>query len=106
MTVEMFRTPEALATYCRSGVENDLAEMLTWPDIAEAEDLPVEPEPEEVYDLRGPGPDAVELALELADYCDLEGVTAVLTRRRTGEIPFDTWTQAIDELETCVRWHD
>ena len=47
--------------------------MVTWPDIAEAEDLPVEPEPEEVYDLRGPSEDAIELALELADYCDLDG---------------------------------
>ena len=106
MTVDLFRSAEGLAAYCRSGAEHDLSEMLTWPDVAEAEDLPVEPDPEEVYDLRGPGPDAVELVLELADYCDLEAVTTTLTRRRTGDIPFDTWTQAIDELETCVRWHD
>ena len=69
-------------------------------------DLPVEPEPEEVYDLRSPSEDAVELALELADYCDLEGVTGVLTRRRSGDMPFDAWKTAIDELETCIRWHD
>jgi hypothetical protein len=90
----------------RSGEDNDLSEMVTWADLAEADDLPVEPEPEEVYDLRGPSEDAIELALELADYCDLEGVTAVLTRRRTGDIPFDAWKTAIDELETCIRWHD
>jgi len=106
LTVEMFRTPAGLADYCRSGDDHDLSEMVTWVDIAEAEDLPVEPEPEEVYDLRSPGPDAVELALELADYCDLEGVTAALTRRRTGGIPFDIWAAAVDELETCIRWHD
>ena len=106
LTVELFRTPAGLADYCRSGDEHDLSDMLTWVDIAEAEDLPVEPEPEEVYDLRSPGPDAVELALELADYCDLEGVTAALTRRRTGGIPFDIWAAAVDELETCIRWHD
>ena len=80
--------------------------MVTWPDIRDAEELPVEPDPDEVYDLRSPSPEAVELALEIADYCDLEGVTAVLTRRRSGDIPFDEWTQAINEVETCVRWHD
>lgn len=106
LTVELFRTPAALAAYCRSGEEHDLSEMVTWADIAEAEDLPVEPEPEEVYDLRAPGEDAVELALELADYCDLDAVTAALTRRRTGGIPFDDWKAAIEELETCLRWHD
>jgi hypothetical protein len=107
LTVEMFRTTAGLVAYCHSGEEHDLTEMVTWPDIAEAEDLSVEPEPEEVYDLRSPGEDAVELALELADYCDLEGVTATLTRRRPGgEIPFDAWTAAVDELQTCIRWHD
>ena len=106
LTVEMFRTADGLVDYCRSGEEHDLTEMVTWPDIAGAEDLAVEPAPEEVYDLRSPSEDAVELVLELADYCDLDGVTAALTRRRAGDIPFDTWTAAINELETCLRWHD
>jgi hypothetical protein len=106
LTVDLFRTADGLVTYCRSGEDTDLSEMVTWPDIAEAEELPVEPDPEEVYDLRSPGEDAVELALELADYCDLEGVTAALTRRRTGDMPFDAWKAAIDEIETCVRWHE
>ena len=106
MTVELFRTAAGLADYCAGDEEHDLSEMVTWPDIRDAEELPVEPDPEEVYDLRGPSPDAVELALELADYCELEGVTAVLTRRPDGEVPFDEWTAAINEIETCVRWHD
>jgi hypothetical protein len=106
LTVYLFRTAEGLVAYCRGGDEHDLTEMVTWPDIAEAEDLPVEPDPEEVYDLRGPSPDAVELAVELADYCDLKGVTAALTRRQSGDIPFDTWTAAVNELETCIRWED
>jgi hypothetical protein len=106
LTVDMFRTADGLAAYVRSGEEHDLSEMVTWSDIAEADDLPVEPEPEDVYDLRSPSEDAIELALELADYCDLEGVTGVLTRRRTGDMPFDAWKSAIDELETCIRWHD
>ena len=58
--------------------------------------------PEQPYQ----GEDATELALELADYCDLKGVSRALTRTRTGEIPFDTWTAAITELETCIRWQD
>lgn len=108
LTVELFRSPAGLADYCTSEDEDDhdLAEMVTWPDIRDAEELPVDPEPEEVYDLRSPTPDAVELALELADYCELEGVTAALTRRRKGDIPFDEWTQVVNEIETCVRWHD
>jgi hypothetical protein len=106
LTVEMFRTTAGLVAYCHSGEEHDLTEMVTWPDIAEAEELPVEPAPEEVYDLRAPSPEAVELVLELADYCELEGVSAALTRRRDGGMPFDEWTAAIDELESCVRWHD
>ena len=105
MTVELFRTAAGLADYCAGDEEHDLSEMVTWPDIRDAEELPVQPDPEEVYDLRGPSPDAVELALELADYCELEGVAAVLTRRRTGDVPFDEWTLAINEIETCVRWH-
>ncbi len=106
LTVDLFRTADGLSAYVRSGEDHDLSDMVTWADIAEADDLPVEPEPEEVYDLRSPGEDAIELALELADYCDLEGVTGVLTRRRSGDMPFDAWKTAIDELETCIRWHD
>ena len=106
LTVYLFRTAAGLAEFCASDSEHDLSEMVTWPDVRDAEELPVEPEPEEVYDLRGPSEDAVELALEIADYCDLEGVTNALTRRRDGEIPFDAWAAAIDELETCVRWYD
>ena len=106
LTVYLFRTAEGLVAYSRADEEHDLTEMVTWPDIAEAEDLPVEPDPQEVYDLRGPSEDAIELALELADYCDLKGVTRALTRRREGEIAFDTWTAAVTELETCVRWQD
>jgi hypothetical protein len=106
LTVELFRTAKGLAEYCASDEEHDLSEMVTWPDIRDAEELPVEPDVEEVYDLCGPSPEAVELALELADYCELEGVTAALTRRRGGDVPFDEWTQVVNEIETCVRWHD
>jgi len=106
LTIDLFGTAAGLQDYIRGDDDHDLAEMVTWPDIRDAEDLPVEPEPEEVYDLRGPSPDAVDLALEIADYCDLDGVTATLTRRASGEVPFDEWTAAINEIETCIRWHD
>jgi hypothetical protein len=106
LTVYLFRTAEGLVAYVHAGEEHDLTEMVTWRDIADAEELPVEPDLQEVYDLRGPSEDAIELALELADYCDLKGVTRVLNRRGAGEIPFDTWTAAVTELETCIRWQD
>ena len=107
LTVYLFRTAAGLAAFCTEAEEDhDLAEMVTWPDIRDAEELVVEPDPEEVYDLRSPGEDAVELALEIADYCDLDGVTATVGRRRDGGMPFDTWAAAIDELESCVRWFD
>jgi len=109
LTVDLFRTADGLTAYAAEDSDHDLAEMVTWPDIAgaaRAEELPVEPDPEEVYDLRGPSPEAVELALELADYCDLDGVTETLTRRRDGEIPFDEWAAAINEIETCIRWQE
>ncbi|HEX6754345.1 MAG TPA: hypothetical protein VF109_00200 [Mycobacteriales bacterium] len=106
LTVYLFRTAAGLAAFCAQDEEHDLSEMVTWPDIRDAEDLQVEPEPEEVYDLRAPGDDAVELVLELADYCELDGITGALTRRRSGDLPFDTWAAAIDELETCIRWYD
>ena len=106
MTVYLFRTAEGLVDYIHTTDEHDLTEMVTWSDIADAEELPVQPDAEEVYDLRGPSEDAIELALELADYCDLKGVTRALTRRPAGDIPFDTWTAAVTELETCIRWED
>ena len=43
LTVDVFRTADGLVAYCRSGDEHDLAEMVTWADIAEADELPVEP---------------------------------------------------------------
>jgi hypothetical protein len=106
LTVYLFRTAEGLVEYVHAGDEHDLTEMVTWSDIADAQELPVEPDPQEVYDLRGPSEDAIELTLELADYCDLKGVTRALTRGRSGDISFDTWTAAVTELETCIRWED
>jgi hypothetical protein len=106
LTVYLFRTAEGLVEYVHAGDEHDLTEMVTWSDIADAEELPVDPDPQEVYDLRGPSEDAIELALELSDYCDLKGVSRALTRRQDGDIPFDTWTAAVTELETCIRWQD
>lgn len=107
LNVYLFRTAAGLADFVQeSDEEHDLGEMVTWPDIRDADELPVEPEPEEVYDLRSPGEDAIELAQEIADYAELDGVAATLSRRRDGGIPFDTWSAAIDELETTVRWFD
>ena len=106
LTVFLFRTAQGLVDYIHGGDEHDLTEMVTWSDLVDAEELPVEPDPQEVYDLRGPSEDAIELVLELADYCDLKGVTRTLSRRPAGDIPFDMWTAAVTELQTCIRWED
>ncbi len=107
LTVDVFRSAQGLVDYCRTEEHHDLASMVTWPDIRDSEELPVEPADDDVYDLRVPSDGAVQLAIDLADYCDLGGVKAALaSRRRDGEIPFDLWTTAVAEIERCLRWRD
>jgi len=101
MNVDLFRSTRGLIAYCRADVEHDLAEMLTWPDIRDADPLPVEVGEEEVYDLTSPNPAALELAQELAEYCQLEGVAAAVE----GGEPAD-WNAVLAEIGTCIRWHD
>lgn len=107
LTVDVFRSAQGLVDYCHTEEHHDLASMVTWPDIRDSEELPVEPADDDVYDLRVPSDGAVQLAIDLADYCDLDGVKAALaSRRRDGEIPFDLWTTAVAEIERCLRWRD
>ena len=49
---------------------------------------------------------AYALALGKAEPSDDKARARALTRVRTGEILFDTWTAAITEVETCIRWQD
>jgi hypothetical protein len=110
LNVYLFRSPSGLVEFCRSEDEDehDLAELDTWSLVrdAEAEALTVDPTEEDSYDLTAPGPEAVELARDLADYCQLAGVEAALSGRPADGVPFDVWVAAVAEIASCVRWYD
>ena len=107
LTVDVFATVDGLVAFCRTEADHDLADLDTWPLIRDAEELPVELPDEERYDLAAPEPGAVDLARDLADYCQLAGVEEALAGRaaETG-VPFDVWVAAVAEISTCLRWHD
>ena len=104
MTVDVFRTAEGLALFCREETNHDLAEMVTWPDIQEASSLPVEADEEEIYDLGNPTPGTLELVRDIAEYCQLEGVVAAVGED-TDTPPAD-WDAVLNEVSSCLRWHD
>ncbi len=106
MNVDMFTTMSALVAFCRTEDHHDLADLDTWALIRNAEDLPLEPADDERYDLGAPDPDTVELARDLADYCQLEGVEEALARPTDAGVPFDVWVAAVAEVSTCLRWHE
>jgi hypothetical protein len=108
LNVYMFRSTAGLIEFCREEEEHDLADLDTWSEIqaAEADDLIVDPSEEDSYDLTAPGPEAVELARDLADYSQLAGVEAALSGRPVDGIPFDVWVAAVAEIGSCVRWYD
>jgi hypothetical protein len=108
LNIYMFRSTAGLIEFCREEEEHDLAELETWSAIREAEtdDLTVDPSEEDSYDLTAPGPEAVELARDLADYCQLAGVEAALSGRPADGVPFDVWVAAVAEIGSCVHWYD
>jgi hypothetical protein len=109
LTVDMFATTAGLLAFCRTEDQHDLANLDTWSVIRDAEDdaLQIAPAEEETYDLTAPGAEAIELARDLADYCQLAGVEEALAGRsaETG-VSFDVWVAAIAEIASCVSWHD
>lgn len=108
LNVYLFRSPAGLVEFCRTEDEHDLADLDTWEQIrdADAEELVVDPSEDESYDLTAPDPEAVELARDFADYCQLAGVEAVLSGRAADGVPFDVWVAAVAEIASCVRWQD
>jgi hypothetical protein len=107
LTVDVFATTEGLVAFCRTEDDHDLADLETWQLIRDAEELPVEVPDDERYDLAAPDPDAVELARDLAHYCQLAGVEEALAGRAgDAGVPFDIWVAAVAEISTCLRWHD
>jgi len=107
LTVDVFATVDGLVEFCRTEDDHDLADLDTWSAIRDAEELPVELPEDERYDLAAPDPQAVDLARDLADYCQLAGVEEALAGRATDAgVPFDVWVAAVAEISTCLRWHD
>jgi hypothetical protein len=109
LNVYLFRSAAGLIEFLRSDEEDhDLAELDTWSVLrdAEADELTVDPTEEDSYDLTAPGPEGVELARDLADYCQLAGVEAALSGRPADNIPFDVWVAAVAEIGSCIRWYD
>jgi len=109
LTVDVFRSMDDLVTFIRAEDDHDLADLDTWPMVRDAEpgQLTVAPDEDETYDLTAPDEDAVELARDLADYCQLAGVEEALAGRPTDDsVPFDVWVAAVKEIGTCLRWHD
>jgi hypothetical protein len=106
LNIDLFRTLDGLIAYCQENDEHDLADLDTWELVADgdADSLRVEPADADTYDLTAPGPEAVELARDIADYCQLDGVEAVLPAR--GEVAFDVWVAAVAEISSCIRWQD
>jgi hypothetical protein len=107
LAVDLFTSADALVEFCRAEGDHDLADLDTWPLIRDAEALPVDPPDDESYDLSAPEPGAVDLARDLADYCQLAGVEEALAPRPAeAGVPFDVWVAAVAEISTCLRWHD
>jgi hypothetical protein len=108
LNVYMFRSAAGLVEFCRTEDDHDLADLDTWSQVreAEADALVVDPREDESYDLTAPGPEAVELARDFADYSQLAGVEAALSGRAADGVAFDVWVAAVAEIASCVRWYD
>jgi hypothetical protein len=106
LNIDVFRTMDGLIAYCQENDDHDLGDLDTWELVADADadSLRVEPSDDDTYDLTAPGPDAVELVRDIADYCQLDGVEAALPGR--GEVAFDVWVAAVAEIGSCIRWQD
>src|SRR5207244_8595647 len=101
LTVDVFHTMDELIGFARAEDAHDLADLDTWALIrdAEPEMLAVLPAEDESYDLTAPDPDALDLARDLAGYCQLAGVDAVLAERAVQSgVPFDLWVAAVKEI--------
>ncbi|MBA3523220.1 MAG: hypothetical protein H0T85_01425 [Geodermatophilaceae bacterium] len=145
LTVDVFRTEDGLVDFVEQGEPHDLAELSTWGQVVEADAAPIAAE-EDTYDLSGVAAmlegtspvwdlgdlvQAAEGALDLAEYCHLERVTALLSpgtelgdavadAEDDGAIDGDAdrpdpedlallaeqWNEVVAEISTCLRWRD
>lgn len=145
MTVDIFRTRDALAAFCREEGSHDLADLDTWPEVRDAEELNVTPPGAERYDLVAVdaqligGPtvadvrlvrSAVDTLQDLAEYCQLAAAQAALSADSplgaaikdifatsvgssilqpaywSGEGAAAQWRSVLEEVDSCLHWHD
>jgi hypothetical protein len=99
LTVDIFRSPAGLIDFCHTGDGHDLTELDTWPAVHDAAVLNVSPADSERYDLTDDSSSAKEIARDLADYCQLAGVQDTLAGK-------GSWASAVNEISSCLRWHD
>ncbi len=106
LSIDIFRSAAGLLAFIQAGSDHDLTDLETWPLIGESEGIEVHVATEDVYDLTVPSEASVELALDIAEFCQLAGAADALASRHTGAVPFDTWAAVVAELDTCMDWHD
>jgi hypothetical protein len=145
MTVDIFRSRAGLVAFCQQEDSHDLADLETWAEVREAEDLDVTPPRFDRYDLLAVdaqligGPTVVDVRMvrggvdvvrDLAEYCELAGVQAafgadsplgtaikdlfatsagtsmLLPTYWSGEGAAAQWRTVVDEIDSCIRWHD
>lgn len=99
LTVDIFRSPAGLIDFCHTADGHDLAELDTWPAVHDAAVLNVSPADSERYDLTEDSSSSREIAHDLADYCQLAGVQDTLAGK-------GSWASAVNEIGSCLRWHD
>lgn len=145
MTVDVFRSKAGLAAFCRGEDSHDLADLETWAEVHDAEELDVTPPTAERYDLASVdaqligGPTvadvrmvrgAVDVVRDLSEYCELAGVQAafgadsplgttiqdlfatsvgssmLMPAYWSGDGAAAQWRTVLDEIDSCMRWHD
>ncbi|MEP7019453.1 MAG: hypothetical protein ABI808_02295 [Pseudonocardiales bacterium] len=106
-TVAVFSDVPGLAHYCRTAEEHELHKLEWWSELEEVEDDDVfTPGLDATYDLRRPSVAGAELLRELADFCGLEGDTALLDEDVDKNTDKDDWNSLVTEVETCLQLQD
>ncbi|MDT4973222.1 MAG: hypothetical protein QOG22_3365, partial [Pseudonocardiales bacterium] len=106
-TVAVFTDVAGLAQYCRTAEEHELHKLEWWSELEEVEDDDVfTPGLDASYDLRKPSALGAELLRELADFCGLEGDTALLDEDVDKNTDKDDWNDLVAEVQSCLQLQD
>jgi hypothetical protein len=106
-TVAVFADVAGLAQYCRTAEEHELHKLEWWSELEEVEDDDeFTPGLDASYDLRKPSALGAELLRELADFCGLEGDTALLDEDVDKNTDKDDWNDLVAEVQSCLQLQD